>query len=285
MFAALALAATSPLAAQPAAENTSLQVMTWNIRYDNANDGVDRWRNRRDWVAEIILREKVDLAGFQEVLAGQFHDLQERLPEFASYGAGRNDGKQQGEMSPIFYRKERFELLDKGTFWLSTTPEEIGSKGWDAALPRIASWLKLQDRQTKESLTVLNTHFDHQGTKARRASAELIVKQVREKFATLPLIFIGDLNSLPDSAAYETLAAKGTDDLPLLRDAYVAAKSKEGPDSTWNGFKKIVPGSRIDYLFATRQWDIEKLSTLTDQRDGRFPSDHLPIVCRLSLRK
>ena len=275
---ALAISATSAFAADP------LQVMTWNIRYDNAGDGADRWRNRKDWVAEIIQREKVDLAGFQEVLVGQFHDLQQRLPEFAAYGVGRDDGKERGEMSPIFYRKARFELLDKGTFWLSTTPDEPGSKGWDAALPRVASWLKLKDQQTKETLFVLNTHFDHQGNKAKRESAALIAKQVREKFSAHPVIFLGDLNSLPDSVPYETLAAKGTDDVPLLRDAYEIAKSKEGPDSTWNGFKKIVPGSRIDYLFATRHWEIEKLSTLTDQRDGRFPSDHLPVICRLLLK-
>ncbi len=262
----------------------SMQVMTWNIRYDNAGDGENRWRNRKDWVAEIVLREKIDVAGFQEVLAGQLQDLQERLPEMGSYGVGRDDGKRAGEMAPIFYRKSRFELLDQGTFWLSPTPEKP-SKGWDAALPRITGWLKLQDRESKETFFVLNAHFDHRGNEARRESAALILSKVREQFAAHPVIFVGDLNSLPDSAAYKTLVGKGNSDSPALRDAYVAATEKTGPDSTWNGFQKITPGSRIDYLFTTEKMVLEQLRTLTDQRDGKFPSDHLPVVVKLQVKR
>lgn len=277
IFVAAALSASA--ADQP------LQVMTWNIRYDNAGDGENRWRNRKDWVAEIVLREKIDFAGFQEVLAGQYQDLQARLPEMSSHGVGRDDGKTAGEMVPIFYRKSRFEQLDQGTFWLSTTPENPGSKGWDAALPRIATWLKLKDRETKQTFFVLNAHFDHRGNEARRQSAALIVKQIREQFAAHPVIFLGDLNSLPDSAVYKTLIGEGDSGKPALRDAYVHAKEKTGPDSTWNGFQKIAPGNRIDYLFTTHHIGIEQLQTLTDQRDGKFPSDHLPVVGRLSLVK
>lgn len=257
----------------------SLQVMTWNIRYDNAGDGLDRWRNRRDWVGEIVNREKVDIAGFQEVLAGQLADLQERLPGLGSYGVGRDDGKQAGEMVPIFYRKSRFELLDKGVFWLSTTPDKPGSKGWDAAITRITCWLKLKDKESGQELFVLNAHFDHRGEEARRESAKLIKERVRKQFADHPVIFLGDLNSTPDSAAYKTLAS---DAKPLLRDAYAHSQTKPvGGDSTWNGFKKIVPGNRIDYLFTTESLVAKQLRTLTDQRDGRFPSDHLPVVAEL----
>jgi endonuclease/exonuclease/phosphatase family metal-dependent hydrolase len=277
MLAAAAL--TSAATAQP------LQVMTWNIRYDNAGDGENRWRNRKDWVAEMVLREKIDLAGFQEVLAGQYKDLQDRLPEMSSYGVGRDDGKSAGEMVPIFYRKSRFELLDQGTFWLSPTPAKPGSKGWDAAITRITGWVKLKDRETKETLFVLNAHFDHRGNEARRQSAALIVKQIREQFAAHPVIFLGDLNSLPDSAAYKTLTSDSDADKPPLRDAYIHARTKAGPDSTWNGFQKIEPGNRIDYLLVSEQIGVEELRTLTDQREGKFPSDHLPVVCRLVLRR
>jgi endonuclease/exonuclease/phosphatase family metal-dependent hydrolase len=262
-----------------------LQVMSWNIRYDNAGDGENRWRNRKDWVAEIILREKIDLAGFQEVLAGQYKDLQDRLPEMNAYGVGRDDGKSAGEMVPIFYRKSRFELLDQGTFWLSPTPDKPGSKGWDAALPRITCWLKLKDRETKETFFVLNAHFDHRGNEARRESAALIAKQIREQFAAHPVIFMGDLNSSSNSAAYKTLTSGGDADKPALRDAYIHAKAKEGPDSTWNNFQRIAPGSRIDYLFASENIVFEQLRTLTDQRDGRFPSDHLPVVVKLEMKR
>ena len=254
------------------------QVMTWNIRYDNAGDGVNAWRLRKDWVAEIVLREKTDIAGFQEVLAGQNKDLQQRLPEMDSYGVGRDDGKQAGEMAPIFYRRDRFELLDKGVFWLSTTPDKPGSKGWDAAITRIACWVKLKDRETMSTLYVLNTHFDHRGVEARKQSAALLVKKIREQFADQPLLLLGDLNSTPDSAAYKTLA-DAREKSPLLRDAYVHSQGKvQGGDSTWNGFSKIVPGARIDYVFATSTVAIKQLKTLEDQRDGKFPSDHLPVV-------
>lgn len=171
-------------------------------------------------------------------------------------------------------------MLDKGVFWLSATPEKP-SKGWDAALPRITCWVQLQDRETKQKLTVLNTHFDHQGVQARRESAALIVKQIRDRFADQQLVLLGDLNSTPDSAAYKTLA-DATRQPPLLRDAYAHSQTKvQGGDSTWNGFKKIVPGSRIDYLFATATAQVKQLRTLEDQRDGKFPSDHLPVVVEL----
>lgn len=271
----LTLLSSSFALSQPA------QVMTWNIRYDNPGDGVNVWRLRKDWVAEIVLREKTDIAGFQEVLAGQYKDLQQRLPEMDSYGVGRDDGKQAGEMVPIFYRRDRFELLDKGVFWLSTTPDKPGSKGWDAAITRIACWVKLKDRETKSTLYVLNTHFDHRGTLARKQSAALLVKKIREQFADHPLLLLGDLNSTPDSAAYKTLA-DASEKPPLLRDAYVHSQGKiQGADSTWNGFNKIVPGARIDYIFATAAIIIQQLRTLEDQRDGKFPSDHLPVVVKV----
>jgi endonuclease/exonuclease/phosphatase family metal-dependent hydrolase len=266
--------------AQPAAP--PLNVMSWNSRYDNAGDGVNAWRHRKDWMAEIILREKVEVAGFQEVLARQFDDLQKRLPDHESYGVGRDDGKQAGEMVPIFYRRERFKELDKGTFWLSPTPDKPGSKGWDAAITRIVSWLLLEDKESATKFYVLNAHFDHRGVEARKQSAALIVKRIREEFKAHPVIFLGDLNSRPDTAAYETLAAKGEGERALLQDAYVHTAAKaQGPDSTWNGFTKIVPGQRIDYVFTTAQLAVKQFRTLDDQREGKFPSDHLPIVAEV----
>lgn len=174
-------------------------------------------------------------------------------------------------------------MLEQGSFWLSTTPDKAGSKGWDAALPRVAGWLKLKDNQTQATFYVVNAHFDHRGAEARRRSAELIVERVRGQFAAHPVIFMGDLNSVPDSPACEVLTAK-VGGQALLRDASEHAAKKAGPDATWNGFEKIVPGSRIDYLFVTESFKLHELRTLTDQRDGRFPSDHLPIVVELEIR-
>jgi len=267
-----------------AAADHSLNVMSWNIRYDNAGDGANAWKHRKDWVAEIIQREKTDLAGFQEVLARQYDDLKERLPEMAAYGVGRDDGKRAGEMTPIFYRKSRFKRIDEGTFWLSPTPNKPGSKGWDAAITRITSWLHLQDRETSQEFYVLNAHFDHQGVEARRESSELIVKRIRKDFADHPVIFLGDLNTTADTAAYKSLVSKH-DGHATLRDAYEHSAAKPtGPDSTWNGFKKIVPGRRIDHLFTTAAITTKQFRTLDDHRDGKFPSDHLPIIAELQFK-
>jgi len=263
-----------------------LQVMSWNIRYNNPGDGIDAWPNRKDWVAEIIVNNKVDIAGFQEVLLGQFEDLKTRLPEMDAYGVGRNDGKNAGEFTPIFFRKDRFELLDQSTFWLSTTPDKIASKGWDADLPRIASWVKLKDRRTEIIFYVMNTHFDHRGRQARAESAKLLVKRAREQFADHPVILTGDFNTRLNSMPYNILTGKETQSRPVFLDTYKhSAQRPEGPDSTWNGFKAIAPNRRIDFVFTSPTVKVERLKILDDQRDGRFPSDHLPIVTEIDLVK
>jgi endonuclease/exonuclease/phosphatase family metal-dependent hydrolase len=264
----------------------SLNVMSWNIRYNNSADGVNAWPNRKDWVAEIIVRSKADIAGFQEVLVGQFEDLKARLPEMDAYGVGRDDGKQGGEFSPIFYRKGRLEVIEKATFWLSPTPDQPASKSWDAALPRIASWIKFKDRKTGIDFYVINTHFDHRGTQARTESAALLVKRLRDQFSDLPVILVGDLNTTPHSAPYNILIGKGTQDQRSFFDAYEHSDQKpEGPNSTWNGFQAIVPNQRIDFVFTTKSMKVMRLQILDDQREGRFPSDHLPVVTQLKLVK
>ncbi|TWU08782.1 Endonuclease/Exonuclease/phosphatase family protein [Symmachiella macrocystis] len=260
----------------------SLNVMTWNIRLNTPSDGINAWPNRKDWVAEIIIKNKVDIAGFQEVLVEQLEDLKARLPDMDVYGVGRNDGKNAGEFTPIFFRKDRFELLDQATFWLSMTPDKTASKGWDADLPRIASWVKLKDRQTGTVFYVMNTHFDHRGKQARVESAKLLLKQMREQFVDHPVILTGDFNTLPGSPPYNILIGKGTQTRPVFLDAHKHSVQKPtGPDSTWNGFKEIEPNRRIDFVFTTKSVKVKRLQTLDDQRDGRFPSDHLPIITEL----
>lgn len=264
----------------------SLNVMSWNIRYNNPDDGVNAWPNRKDWVAEIIINNKVEIAGFQEVLVSQLEDLKLRLPEMDVYGVGRDDGKTAGEFSPIFFRRDRFELVDRSTFWLSPTPDKIASKGWDAALPRIASWVKLKDRQTGITFYVINTHFDHRGTQARAESATLLLRHLREQFVDHPVILTGDLNTTPNSIPYNTLTGGDTEDRPVFLDAYEHSTQKpEGPDSTWNGFQAIVPHQRIDFVFATKSVKVVRFQTLDDQRENRFPSDHLPVIAELELLK
>lgn len=262
----------------------SVTVMSWNIRYNNPGDGVNAWPHRKDWVAEIISGNNIDIAGFQEVLVGQFEDLKQRLPDMEAYGVGRDDGKVSGEFSPIFFRRDRFELLEKSTFWLSPTPDQIGTKGWDAALPRVASWLKLKDRQSGSVFYVVNTHFDHKGSQARTESSGLIVRRLREQFTEHPVVLTGDFNTTPGTPPYEMLIAAESPESAVFFDTYTHTRTKpEGPNSTWNGFQAIIPDARIDFIFTSGSTTVHQLRILGDQREGRFPSDHLPVISQLEL--
>ena len=281
-----AMLATAHLPAEPRDREDTLTVMTWNIRYHNRGDGANAWPRRANWVAQIIRREQPDVLGLQEVLLGQLNDLRESLPDYNYYGVGRDDGKERGEFAPIFYRQDRLELLDSGTFWLSPRPEKVGSKGWDAAVTRIASWVKLKDKQTGATFYTINTHFDHRGEKARAQSAILLVLKMRSQFADHPVVLTGDFNTTPETAVYQALTSqRGDDERNVFHDTYArSAKRPTGPASTWNGFREIIPGRRIDYIFATTSLDALSHRTLDDQRDGRFPSDHLPVVVTVDLK-
>ncbi len=277
-LAALALLIVGP--SLVAAED-SLRVMSFNIRYDNKGDGANAWPHRRDWVAEIIRDEKVDIVGLQEALDRQVKDLQERLPGYTWFGAGRDDGKTQGEMVPVFFKKDRFEVLDSGHFWLSTTPDVPGSKTWDAAITRMVTWLKLKDKSTDKSLLFANTHFDHVGVVARQESAKLMLEKLPKLAGDLPVVLTGDFNSLPSSAAYATLTGKKSVATWLLVDSRRASQTEPtGPDSTWNGFERIRPEQQIDFIF-TRGLTTQSHAILETIRDGKFASDHLPVVAVL----
>lgn len=158
----------------------SLRVMTFNIRYNEPRDGVNAWANRKTKVADVIRFHKADLIGVQEAQNNQLKDLEKLLPDFAWCGVGRTDGKEDGEYSAILYRKSRFKLLETKTFWLSETPEKAGSKGWDADFPRIVTWAKFQDKNTKKTFYHFNTHFDHIGAKARTESSKFCLPKCRK---------------------------------------------------------------------------------------------------------
>jgi endonuclease/exonuclease/phosphatase family metal-dependent hydrolase len=266
--------------------------MTFNIRFNNAADGRNAWPKRRDDVAELILRQKPDLLGLQEALAGQIGELKERIgDEHDWYGVGRDDGKEQGEFAPIFYRRARFEVLGKGTFWLSETPEKVGSKGWDAALPRVATWLKLKDKAADRELLFANVHFDHRGQQARLESARLLRRKLAEVAGDAPIVLLGDFNATPDSRPYEALVdaaeLKGDDGTAtkaaVFRDARGLVANPAGPNTTWNGFTKAIDGSRIDHVLVDAHWTVAGFAVIDEQtKDGRFYSDHFPIVVKLS---
>lgn len=268
----------------PGAESAALRLMSFNVRYDNPGDGPDAWPHRRDRVASLIRFHQVDVVGVQEALAPMLTDLDARLPGYGRIGVARTDGRTRGEYSAILYRQDRLTIVDSGTFWLSPTPTVVGSRGWDAALERIATWARFRDRRSGCTYLHLNTHFDHVGEQARRESARLIRQQVATLGRGGPVVVTGDLNSDPTSGAYQTLTtgpvAGGT---AALRDGFVASRTPHhGPTSTWTAFKEIEAGRRIDYVLVSPEATVWSHGILTDRWDGRFLSDHLPVLAVVS---
>ena len=267
-----------PTAADP------LRVMTFNIRYDNPGDGVNAWPNRKDWVASLIRFHGADAVGVQEALLRQLTDLDVRLPGWARVGVGRADGREGGEFSAILYRTDRLELVESGTFWLSPTPEVPGSKGWDTAIERIATWARFRDRRTGCRVLHLNTHLDHMGEQARQEGTRLIRRRLASLAGGLPVIVTGDFNTTPSSVAYrimtrDTIAGA----IAPLGDAFVSSRTGHyGPTSSWTAFKAIEPGRRIDYVMVSKDVDVLAHGILPDSWDGRFPSDHMPVLAVLA---
>jgi endonuclease/exonuclease/phosphatase family metal-dependent hydrolase len=274
-------------AAAHAADSTtvSVRVMSYNIRYDNPGDsGRVAWEHRRDMVASMIRFHAPDVVGTQEGLLHQLYDLEEQLPEYEWIGVGRENGG--NEFSAIFYRTDRLELLDHHTFWLSPTPTEPGSKGWDAALPRIVTWGRFRDRRTGDSLFVANTHFDHAGEEARRKSARFLVEAIGGWSKGAPKILMGDLNAQVGSAPYETLthpdsSASGA---PLRDAKQVAEEPHHGPLSTFNRFQAaVIPEHRIDYILVGPDIEVHRHGHLNEKWEKVYPSDHLPVLAELAL--
>ncbi len=256
-----------------------LKVVTYNIRFANPGDGLDIWANRIDAVAEFIAQN--DVIGLQEVTFPQLRDLQDRLKDFDHFGVGRDDGKQGGEHAVIFYRRSRLSAVEKGTIWLSETPDRVGSKGWDAALPRTCTWMKLRDTASRGMFWIANTHFDHRGAQARIQSGKLVHQLAAESGAGLPKIVLGDFNCLLASQPYDEIIGEGS-----LADArYVSQSPPDGPMTTWNGFRELVPDRIIDHIFVGGPIEVMSLEVLNPKTaSDRFASDHLPVRARIVLK-
>ncbi len=268
-------------------EPNRITVVTYNIRYANPNDGENVWANRREAMVTYLQGTGADLIGLQEVEPAQRAYLAERLTSYAWYGVGRNAEHDQGEGTPIFYRRDRFDTTGQGTFWLSPTPETAGSRGWDAALPRVASWVKLRDRRTGRELLMVNTHFDHRGPEARLQSAHLLTRRIDELSgsgaARLPVILTGDFNCRPDAAPYAAIVKPDNPALALVDAEHASRTPHRGGDSTSNGFTAINPGAKIDYIFVRDTAGVASHRIEDPRVNGRFVSDHQPIVAEISL--
>lgn len=264
-------------------EAQQLQVMTFNIRMNTASDSLNAWPYRKDKLASQILFHDVQLLGVQEALHVQMMDLQERLPHFRSIGVGRDDGNTKGEYSAIFYDTTRLAVLNSATFWLSQTPEVIGSKGWDAAITRIVTWAKFRDKKSKKIFYAFNTHFDHIGKIARKESASLVLQKVKEIAGNTPAIITGDFNATPNDEPIKVITDP-SNSLRLTDSKEVSISKHYGPTGTFNSFgPKERDDQPIDYIFIRHKWKVLKHATISQSWDGRFASDHFAVLATVLL--
>lgn len=257
----------------------STVILSFNIRYDNPNDGENAWVNRKEKVANTILFHNADIIGMQEVLNHQIKDLEKLLPKkYAWEGVGRTDGKKAGEYSPIFYNKEKFKVLKCETYWLSENSNTSGSRGWDAALPRIVTWVKFKEKVSGKEFFVFNTHFDHIGEIAQAESAKLIIAKLEKIAGNNLSIVTGDFNVEPTSEPYRILTHQLTD----VRT--VSALPWMGSHGTFNGFDNPPEDWKaIDFIFIKGSIEIKKAGTLSTSWDGKYASDHFPVFMETNL--
>lgn len=257
----------------------NLRMITYNIRLNLASDGVNAWPNRKDQVCQLLDYHQAEIFGLQEALIDQIKDIEAQMPKFKYVGVGRDDGKQAGEFSPIFYDTDKFKPIRNGGFWLSETPDKP-SKGWDAAFNRVCTWIVLKENKSGDKFMVFCTHFDHMGLKAKTESAKLIIKKIKElNTEKLPVILMGDFNSTPETDAYITMTS-------ALKDSRaISKKPPYGPVGTFNSFNWNAPmKERIDYFFVNDKVEVKRYAVLTDSKDQRFPSDHQPVLVVLELK-
>ena len=263
-------------------QGSELTVMSFNIRNGRANDGDNSWPNRRALVSGVIRQYDTDIVGLQEAFRFQLDQLARDLPHYSEVGEGRAGGTRD-EYSAILYRTDRFDLLDSGTFWLSDTPDRV-SRHWGNALLRICTWAHLKDRNTSEAFYVFNTHFDHRAQIARVNSAKLIRERITDRATNDPVILTGDMNAGEDNPAIAILKAK---DGPCpLADTFRVLYADAKQAGTGNGgYKGRVDGAKIDYVMVSP--GIETLEASIDQepRDGRYPSDHYPVIATVRIIK
>jgi endonuclease/exonuclease/phosphatase family metal-dependent hydrolase len=255
--------------------------MTFNIRVDTILDGPNRWNNRKQLVIDTLADNAADVVGLQEGLNFQVEQIQRALPQYANYSAGRNDGKQRGESCAIFYRKDRFTLVDSGTFWFSNKPSKPGSKGWGNIPPRICSWVYLVERGSLTGFYVYNLHLDNLSQRSRRKSVQLLAKRVGARKTDDPFIVMGDFNMELDNPAMQYLQQIG---YPKMVDSWQSVHPGERRGTgTRHGFRGGVSGPKIDHIPISESARALEVSIDRRRVNGRYPSDHFPVIAKIFL--
>ncbi len=255
----------------------SFNLLSYNVRYNNPNDGENAWPNRYRNVTGLIQFHKAAIVCTQEVLHGQLQDMLNELTGWKYVGVGRDDGKQAGEYSAILYNARLFGVEEHGTFWLNETLEKP-TTGWDAVCIRICTWAKMKRKADGQKFYLFNTHFDHEGKQSQQESARLIVKKIKElAHGKLPVLLTGDFNITPENKAIANLKKQLNDSREITR------LPPYGPEGTYNAFDFNHPlDSRIDYVFVNRNVKVLRYGVLSDSKNRRYYSDHLPVLVEVS---
>lgn len=257
------------------------KIMTYNIRLDTPRDGENSWDFRKNALIKQITLNKVDVFGVQEALPNQVAFVDSVLINYNYVGVGRDDGKNKGEYSAIFFNKIKYNLLTQNTFWLSES-SEIPSKGWDAAYPRVCTYALLSDKKTNRKFWVFNTHFDHIGDVAREQSSKLILQKIKElNTDKLPVILMGDFNLTEETDVINYINS-------YLKDSKIISKSKVIDSlGTFNGFDISKNSTeRIDFIFVSENAiKVKKYKVLRKSYNNKYPSDHFPVLVHLIFKK
>lgn len=251
-----------------------LKIATFNLRMDTPSDGENAWFHRKDMVNDLIRFYGFDLFGTQEGFTHQLNDIL-RLSDYRFIGVGRDDGKDAGEHCAIFYRSDRFKVLDQGDFWLSEHPEKPG-RGWDSTCcNRICTWGKFEDLKNHKQFYFFNVHYEYEGDVARRESSNLMISRIKSIAGNQPVFLTGDFNAFPTEEPIRILNDSG-----FLNDSYKITKEAPfGPVCTYHGYDSTVKTEeRLDYIWVTDSIQIDKYGVLTNTLYGHTPSDHFPVM-------
>lgn len=257
-----------------------MTVMSFNVRLDAESDSTNNWKYRKDNVCRMISYYSPDLLGMQEVRSNQMEDLKQGLPDYTALGVGRDDGKQGGEFSPVFFKTSRFKLISHGDFALSERPEVFGVRGWDATYNRIATWAVLRDNVSGRKLLYLNTHLDNDGKVARSESARLILRKTKEIAQGMTVIVTGDFNATPDEESIAIMEQGG------MSNAVVTSPVVYGPTWSYHDFYRIPVKERplYDYVFVSQGTSLSRYRVISDKPDDGFLSDHYPVIVDLNMK-
>lgn len=278
--------AQQPLASAPTSPSADpLTVMSFNIRYGTANDGENRWPNRRAFLFDVVREADADLVGLQEALDGQIREIAAAVPVYGVIGVGRDDGRTRGEYAAILYRRGRFHVAESGTFWFSDTPDVVASRSWGNTITRICTWARLVDRGG-QAFWIYNVHLDHQSQPSRERSTRLLAERIAARAGRgEPVVVTGDFNVGEDNVALTSLLSAAPGAAPRFADTFRVRHPDAREVGTFTGFTfGETKGAKIDYILVEPSTEVLDAAIVRTSRDGRYPSDHFPVTARVRLR-